>query len=118
MIIVELVEGRETLEDIERICQYFLEHEDIPRLLTQEQREEIKAILAPTLREDGNETEKRALWSDLLNNLVITDSHGDKLHFFRDQKHDRLYFGSQEGYKTITELSENESPITSANKRF
>lgn len=118
MIIIELVEGDETLEDIERICQHFLEHEDISRLVTEEQLDDIKAILAPTLRADGNESKKRALWNDLLDNLVITDDHGAKLHFFRDEEHNRLYFGSQEGFDTITKLSENEAPITEANKRF
>ncbi|WP_019671751.1 hypothetical protein [Psychrobacter lutiphocae] len=118
MIIIELVEGEETLEDIERICRHFLEREDIQTLVTDDQLKEIKAILEPTLREDGNESKKRALWKDLLDNLVMTDHHGAKLHFFRDKKHNRLYFGNQEGYETITELSENEDSITSSNERL
>lgn len=118
MIIVELNEGRETLHDIERICEHLIEHEDLSKLMTEQQHDDIMYILRPTLDADQNETEKRAHWQRLLNEFVIETPDGDKLRFHRDEKFQRLYFGDKKGFETIETLVENENPITACNSRF
>lgn len=108
MIIIELNEGRESLEDIERICHHLAEHPDLIAIMTPQQREDISLVLKPTLAADHNESEKRAYWEKLLTEFVIKDNHGQDLRFYRDPHSQRLYFGNQEGFETIEALKENE----------
>ncbi|PNK59693.1 hypothetical protein [Psychrobacter sp. FDAARGOS_221] len=118
MIIIELNEGPETLEDIERIAHRLCEHDQLVSVMTEEEREDLKSILKPTLAADHNEQEKRAHWEHLIKDFQMEGPHGQQLRFYRDEDAQRLYFGDEEGFATIEKLSENENPITKSNSRF
>ena len=104
MFIIQLNEGRESLADIERICHHLTEHKQLIGLMTPEQRADLSFVLKPTLAADQDEADKRAHWDKLLNEFMMTDEHGNALHFYRDQRTQDLYFGNQQGFETIESL--------------
>lgn len=108
MFIIQLNEGKESLADIERICQHLTEHKQLIALMTPEQRADLCYVLKPTLARDHDEEQKREHWDKLLKEFVMSDTHGNEMHFYRDPNTQYLYFGNQQGFDTIEGLQDRE----------
>lgn len=106
MLIIKLTDGKENLDDMERISRHICESEELQDILTEEEREDLSLILKPTFAADHNEDEKMTHWQDLIKEFVTKDRNGEELRFIRDEKTQALYFGSREGYQTLKDIND------------
>lgn len=111
MYIIRLTDTEETLDDITKICQYLKNHESLIELMTEEEAEALDYILRPTFHADHDEDEKREYWDRLVKEFTITNHNGNKLRFIREKGSNALFFGGEEGFKTIEEINHHQPDL-------
>lgn len=111
MLIIKLTETRETLDDIEKICLYFIEHKELLALMTNEEVNDISYILRPTFQADQNQNKKEEHWQKLFDEFTLTDDKGDEMHFYREELTEALYFGNEKGFETLKSINNDEPAI-------
>lgn len=114
MFFIELDEGQASLADIQRISQHITEHRQLVSLMTTNQAEDLSTILAPTLRADHDEDNKREHWQRLLKEFVIHDAKGEPIRFYREPRTGRLYFANQQGIDAVIQQTDAELDSTAS----
>ncbi|WP_114800907.1 hypothetical protein U0021_05725 [Moraxella canis] len=79
-----------------RIAERIIDYDQKHAVLSDEQRQTLHTITRPTM--GNHEDEIKQLCEHLIQTLVITDSKGETLKFYRDDEQGLLYFGDEAGW--------------------
>lgn len=107
MYYIELDEDGVSLQDIIRFAKHISEDRYLVAHLSQQQADDLSAILQPTLSPDQHIDSSSQHWQHFIDSFYIDDKKGRHLHFYHDTANKKLYFGDDEGIKTAKLLDDH-----------